>query len=284
MHGVRSGGRNLGFSRRPLGSATVLRHQDAAMDRVVPSSPVAPAVRAVVRRILDQALTAGLRLAKETDSEALHDVRVALRRLRVILKAYARELKPGITGNLRKALRSLADRTGPGRDAEVFALWLEERIPRLRVAQRKAASWLLRKCVQSRDTSYRALRTSLPKGLSEIAPLLRAGLAHPPERGKQKHPDPNFGALTSRRVDEHLEELLGALAKVKDVDDDKAAHRARIAAKKLRYILEPALLPKEGRILKGLKGLQDAFGEFHDLGAVRPRVEAVLGKGCGPRG
>src|SRR4029077_16733284 len=125
-----------------------------------PASPVIPAIRAVVRRILDQAVRGAVRLVKGADEEALHDVRVALRRLRVVLKAYGPYLKPGVPGRLRKAIEQLASRTNSARDAEVFVEWLEKRIPRFRISHRKAAEWLLRRTTLSRDASYRSLRRS----------------------------------------------------------------------------------------------------------------------------
>jgi len=47
----------------------------------------------------------------------------------------------------------------------------------------------------------------------------------------------------------------------------EALHRVRIAAKKLRYLVEivsPELGPAGGSLVKRLRGLQDHLGEFHD--------------------
>ena len=48
--------------------------------------------------------------------------------------------------------------------------------------------------------------------------------------------------------------------------DERPAHRARIAAKRLRYILEPAETgaAEARRAVRALKALQDLLGELHD--------------------
>ena len=49
-------------------------------------------------------------------------------------------------------------------------------------------------------------------------------------------------------------------------DDERPAHRARIAAKRLRYILEPAeaSAAEARKAVRALKSLQDLLGELHD--------------------
>src|SRR5262249_22935930 len=86
-------------TRRPWGKLTVFfqrftyRLDSAPRPRFFPVYPVhladpAPkAVRAIVRTHLDAAVEAAGRLSRSADPEALHDVRVAIRRLRVVLKA-----------------------------------------------------------------------------------------------------------------------------------------------------------------------------------------------------
>lgn len=240
------------------------------MDRVDLREPAGKTVRAVVRQYLADTVRAAARLASPSDVEALHDVRVALRRLRVALRAYAPELKPGVPKGLRTALGALATQTGSARDAEVFIEWLRTRLPRLTPGDRVGATWLMDRAVAHRDAAYRAIRRFVPRALGMIEPLLRAGLGIPSRMSSQR--GRTFGAVTARRVSEQLDDLVGALRKVKGPSDDEAAHRARIAAKKVRYLLEPVLTRQGSGILKMLKVFQDALGEFHDLGGVGAQV------------
>ncbi len=51
------------------------------------------------------------------------------------------------------------------------------------------------------------------------------------------------------------------------VADEREGHRARIEAKRLRYLLEPAAPALDGAkaTVARLKGLQDRLGDLHDL-------------------
>jgi CHAD domain-containing protein len=236
----------------------------------------AKSARAVVRAHLDAAVSAASRLGEPAEVEALHDCRVALRRLRVALKAYAPVLKPGVPKDLRKAVSVLADRTGPARDAEVFHDWLEGRAPRLRGDAHQAATWLLRRVARQRDAEYRRLRRLLPKGIGMLEPLLRAGLAVPAAR---QPGGSSFEAFTAGCVEEHLGLLRESLDKVRTVADHERAHRARIAAKKVRYLLEPVLTRRGKGVIGPLKAIQDGLGRLHDLGGAATTIAAARRSG-----
>jgi CYTH domain-containing protein len=61
--------------------------------------------------------------------------------------------------------------------------------------------------------------------------------------------------------------LEGALAAVSGVDEQEAAHRARVAAKRVRYLVEPVAgaAPGAAEAARELHALQDALGDMHDL-------------------
>ena len=216
------------------------------MDRIAPSAPAAPAVRATLERVLDDAVEAAARLSDSGDPEALHDVRVGLRRLRVVLRAYDSELHHGVPRWLTADVSALAGRTGAARDLEVFEAWLAPRISRLPRAHQPTARWLLARTVSRRDAAYRTLRRSVPRAIAMIEPLLRAGLHYRFAGAGAARDGRTFGELTARRAGQRIDDLLGALRKIEDAADDDQAHRARIAAKKVRYILEPALPDRGG--------------------------------------
>src|SRR5205085_10514260 len=75
------------------------------------------ACRAVALKYLDEAAAAKARLGH--DEEALHDLRVALRRFRSTLRAW-RAVLGRLRGRLRSSLRRIIDATGGARDAEVL--------------------------------------------------------------------------------------------------------------------------------------------------------------------
>src|SRR5258708_4565997 len=89
--------------------------------------PVDRAAREVALGLLEQADEAGKRLDHPDDPEALHDFRVAVRRLRSWLRAYKEPLRGSVSGKHRDVLRAVAHATNAGRDAEVHVEWLRAR-------------------------------------------------------------------------------------------------------------------------------------------------------------
>ncbi len=73
-----------------------------------------------------------------------------------------------------------------------------------------------------------------------------------------------------------LDELVSFVPRVLDPDEVEALHDMRIAAKRLRYILElfaPRLGAEAERAAKEAKKLQDLIGEIHDCDVNVPVVE-----------
>jgi CHAD domain-containing protein len=91
---------------------------------------------------------------------------------------------------------------------------------------------------------------------------------------KVKHLDPagSFGANAARIIEVRSQEVLDLAAKAQDPVDVKALHDLRIAAKRLRYVLE--LTGPEAPV-KQLKRLQDLLGEIHDCDVQLPPLRAL---------
>lgn len=82
-----------------------------------------------------------------------------------------------------------------------------------------------------------------------------------------------------RIVAVRLDELRSFAPAVREPAAVKELHDMRIAAKRLRYILEmtaPALGPDAAKAAKDAKKLQDVLGEIHDCDEFVPRVEAHI--------
>jgi hypothetical protein len=78
-----------------------------------------------------------------------------------------------------------------------------------------------------------------------------------------------------------LDELRSFAEAVRDPGAVTELHDMRIAAKRLRYVLEmtaPALGPAATVAAKDAKKLQDALGEIHDCDEFVPRVEAHIAR------
>ena len=75
--------------------------------------------RLLALSFLEDAAKALESLAKGEDPEALHDFRVALRRLRSSSRAYRPYLKGSLSKKVGKRLKALASSTNKARDTEV---------------------------------------------------------------------------------------------------------------------------------------------------------------------
>ncbi|HEV3455861.1 MAG TPA: CHAD domain-containing protein [Thermoanaerobaculia bacterium] len=242
---------------------------------------------------LDQAAAALPRLADPDDAEALHDLRVALRRLRSCLKSYEAQLGDSVPKKLARRLTRLAGATGPGRDAEVQLAWLRERAPDLRSHHhRLGLAWLRARLQQRRDEAYGELRAEVTRDFAKVEGGLRRRLSvYRAEVRLDEHPPPTFGDAAAEILLQHTARLGHQLGRVKDAGDVERAHAARISAKRLRYLADPlAQLVQASRpqvradqLVHRLKGLQDLLGELHDAHVQEAELTASLGEAAAER-
>jgi CHAD domain-containing protein len=98
---------------------------------------------------------------------------------------------------------------------------------------------------------------------------------------KVKGLDPTgpLGDNAERIVRVRLGELASFMPRAADPREVEALHDMRIAAKRLRYILEithPCFGPYAEAAVKSIKELQDLLGEIHDCDVQLPAVRAFL--------
>lgn len=91
---------------------------------------------------------------------------------------------------------------------------------------------------------------------------------------KVKHLDPgaSFETVAARIVSVRAQEVLDLAEDAQDPCDVKALHDLRIAAKRLRYLLE---LTGPQEPVKPLKRLQDTLGDIHDCDVQLPPLRAL---------
>ncbi len=81
----------------------------------------------------------------------------------------------------------------------------------------------------------------------------------------------------AERIGPHLMALEEATTHIHTMADEAAAHAARIVAKRLRYLIEPAReVEGVSELLKRLRKLQDALGELHDAHVMAHELGDVL--------
>ncbi|MGH2957188.1 MAG: CHAD domain-containing protein, partial [Solirubrobacterales bacterium] len=96
---------------------------------------------------------------------------------------------------------------------------------------------------------------------------------------KKLDPAASLGENAARIVKVRLGELLSFVPKALDPDRVEAQHDMRIAAKRLRYVLEATGFcfgRPAGTARRRARELQDVLGEIHDCDVMLPRVRAHL--------
>jgi hypothetical protein len=90
------------------------------LGRPVGAEPVAEATRQILRRFFDKLLAREETVVKGEDSEDVHQMRVATRRLRASLQVAEGVYDPDLIRRYRRGLRRIAQSLGAVRDCDVF--------------------------------------------------------------------------------------------------------------------------------------------------------------------
>jgi CHAD domain-containing protein len=191
---------------------------------------------------------------------------VALRRLRSTLSAFRAQLTGCVSRKRRRQLQKLAAVTGIARDTEVQLAWIEKQGRRLDPRHRPVLKWLIAKLEEQQQLAYRHVRSGLRSRFERLAPKLAFGLSVQPALIA-----PATGIALSAAAAELIRtraaSLHEGLQEIGGARDVEHAHRARIEAKRLRYLLEPLrgnARADASRAVKSIKVLQDLLGELHD--------------------
>jgi len=237
--------------------------------------------RRVAIGFIEDAESAAGRVRAGDDPEALHDLRVALRRLRSTLRAYPSAVRGAISKKRRGSLRELVGFTGAGRDAEVQVAWIDEVMPSLGPAERPGGQAWRVSLEGTKGAVYDGLRAEKLGALEALLARLRADLAeydvhyfvHADDGSR-----PRFGDLVAEAAARHLTELVDTLRGVRTLEDEARAHEARIFGKRLRYVLEPVResVSETKATLDQLKQLQELLGEFQDLSVRTGALAAAM--------
>jgi CHAD domain-containing protein len=248
--------------------------------------PAAQSVRLIALGYLEDATRAFERTGNPEDALALHDFRVALRRLRTTLRAYRTLLEDSVRGKPHKRLGEIAEATNRVREAEVALEWLRPLATGMTPGERVGLQWLIERIDARRAKDVERCLAGTRRSFTAAARRLHKGLVAY-RQTVQTEPsirDESFmGAVRTAAVDQarELDRLLG---EIRHRDDD-AAHRARIAAKRLRYVVEPVrgALVRGDELISRLKTIQDLLGELHDLQQLETVVRTAVGTAAAER-
>ncbi|MDP1858435.1 MAG: CHAD domain-containing protein [Gemmatimonadaceae bacterium] len=239
--------------------------------------------RLVAIALLADAAAQRERLDQRDDPDALHDFRVAVRRLRSWLHAQRSVLGRSAPARAQRWLGRVAKATNVSRDAEVFLAWLEGEKAALTARQRVGATWLTQRLEKEKEAAAKKVAGEVVRDFERARELLEERL--PVYQLKLHVHDgarvATFAGEMAVLVRAQAAMLRRRLELLRTQHDDDAAHRARIAGKRLRYLLEPIEphMPEGKTTISRLKKLQDALGDFHDthvwVGVVSDALERL---------
>lgn len=208
------------------------------------------------------------------DAEALHQARVASRRVRAVLRLLDPALYPGLKRH-QKRLAGFTELMGILRELDVHTQILEELGPELPGPHGWAALEHLLELLEAQRTKA---RKKLPGRLKALHLDRLSSLLPQPEL-----PYPFHAVSPEEAAWAHLEpyvEALGAMVPEQQLEEDPAAlHRLRIQAKKLRYTLEilaPLFVHGLEAPLRELKALQTVLGDHHDHASLEAGLQSLL--------
>jgi CHAD domain-containing protein len=219
-----------------------------------------PAAAYVTKKLLELDAAMGTtvpRVLENADEEAIHDLRVAIRRMRTLLKMSRALFGRWHTDVVREAFAEVMRATGELRDEEVLEETLEGASPHPSFGHwlggRKQREEALRRNVVSR----------IERGDLDRARILLKALMVFPVEPKRDHELSLFARKAVERARRKVEQR-------RDVapEDAVGLHDLRIAYKELRYSIElmAEALPIDARAqLEPATVFQKRLGELHDV-------------------
>ena len=221
--------------------------------------------------------------AEGSDLEGVHQMRVALRRLRTVCALFRHDIPSPSFQAVNTEARWLMQQLGPARDWDVFA---ETTFTRLVTAAPDVDFGGLREAVeQQRTSSYAALQTVLADPRCSRFLLSLGHLVE--RRGWRNEIDSEALAVLSQPMPAVADKILARLhrktlkrgAHFRQLNTD-AQHDLRIDIKKLRYAAE-FFLPLYAthapakRYVKRLARLQADLGSARDIASTRSLLDAI---------
>lgn len=223
-------------------------------------------MRRVTAACLKQFEAGSAAALKSDDAEGVHQMRVALRRLRSAWRFFDGTSADSVRRDLDGALRRLTRTLGARRDWEVFAMAI---MPKLPLPPGAVAQVYARIDSSSRKTRARLASPETAALIARLGAWLAAAGDRPVEGG--------LPGYVSRRLEQlHRRVLEGAESF--DAQSENQRHHVRIRVKRLRYAVDstgalfaPAAV---ARYTTALKALQKILGDLTDINMAR----TILGK------
>jgi len=207
----------------------------------------------------------------DTDTEFLHDLRVAVRRSRSALSRLKGVFPPSVQDRFSQELAWIGSATTPVRDLDVYLMDFPTYRDSLSPEQQENLQPLHDYLYAKHEAARKQLVEDLTsRRFKEFLSKWRAFLIKPvPQRPTAPVAAQDIGSIADKRIWKTYKRVIKEGRAIGDDTPADALHHLRKTCKKLRYLLEffASLYPPEliGDLIKALKGLQENLGDFQDL-------------------
>jgi triphosphatase len=250
----------------------------AAPVELADDMPALEAARRSIASALTQLQGNETGVLETNEPEFVHQMRVALRRLRSALRAFRKAAGPELEAGARDELRWITQATGNARDLDVLAT---QTIPPMLEAYGQAdAAGFKRRLGARRRRAREEVRADIrSERYAKLMLALSRWLAQT-ANAPQPQPQPQQRAreLALHVLRQRHGKLMGAAQGVESMSPQER-HRVRIGVKRLRYVAEGFdSLFRKGRMdayLASLEKLQDDLGRANDAAVAERLLEAL---------
>jgi CHAD domain-containing protein len=239
---------------------------------------------------LDRLMSTQPKVLRGDDANAIHDMRVATRRLQQVLDLLYPKPRPQEIRRFRRQIQRCRQILGEVRNCDVMLEIVGHPLGRKRSARREA--WeALQTFIQLRrtETFARTMRKIGKINLSVVYVNLKDLLlqAKAPDQGPEHtlsgtaataH---NFAREFAHALELTWKRFEDQIARSHRDPRPEIIHEARIAAKRLRYLLEvfhKFEVPGSSDMLICLRGLQKDLGDWHDLEVLEQMMIEMLAR------
>lgn len=228
------------------------------------------ALVACTERLRSTFSRAARRVARRSDGEAIHDLRVSARRLVALLDVWRDLFRPGMRRKTTRALRDLRRELGEAREIEVHTALLDGYAQRTLDATRDLLDLAVHQGRRRLDPARRrAARCAGAAKTRALIDRLEKAARRMPDRAQRKP-----GALESARAQvlRRQQNAMKAIEVAAGGSDDGAFHRARIEVKKWRYaceVLEAGQVSVDEQRQESIRDLQEILGIIQDRASLR---------------
>ena len=211
------------------------------------------------------------------EAEAVHQMRVALRRLRAAITLFKTVVEDDRRDEIRAELKWMANLLGEARDLDVYISKVLEPA-RAQNENNESYRQLLADYEERRDRAYRIVQETIASprfinGILEAAAWIQVGgWSRNEGKAARRRRDEPVAELAEEEIGRRWKRVLKRGRNLADLDPDER-HQVRIEIKKLRYATEffdslfkgSNVRKRKRAALKTLEALQETLGELNDI-------------------